>query len=148
VTQNHRFVKQMKKILASSILLVLGSCATTHSGTYYCVCSLYGQSEVVVHLHENGQFQYNFVYSDEDVRGSWKAVNDTLFLRSKIFTVVRESLTPKVKFNDRDTVDRFVARGNKLFPIVARRTLEKTCYLIKQKPNVAGPTGLPIMPSP
>ena len=139
----------MKKVLALSLLLALCSCATTtHTGTYYSVCSLYGQSEVIVHLHENGQFQYNFVYSYEDVRGTWKAVNDTLFLRAKIFTVIRDSMTPVVKFNDRDTVDRFVFKGNRIFPIVARRTLDKRCYLVKQKPNVPGSTGILVVPSP
>ena len=138
----------MKKVLALGLLLALGSCATTHSGTYYSVCSLYGQSKVTVHLQENGQFQYNFVYSYENVRGTWKAVNDTLFLRAKIFTVIRDSMTPVVKFNDRDTVDRFVFKGNRLFPIVARRTLEKTCCLVKQKSNVPGSAGIPVLPSP
>ena len=138
----------MNKILALSLLLALGSCATTHSGTYYSICTSYDQRRAMVQLHENGQFQYNFAYSDTPVKGTWKAVNDTLFLRSKQFAPTEDRLGPMVKFNYRDTVDRFVARGNRLFPIIARRTLEKTCYLVKQKPNIPGSTGIPVLPSP
>ena len=122
---------KMKKLILLTLQLALCCCSTSHIGIYYSVCSLQGKTDAIVQLKENNQFQYDFAYGYAPVKGTWEFVNDTIFLRSKDFSVLRDSLAPKVKFNYNDSIDKFTFKSNKIFSIVQRNTLDKRCFLVK-----------------
>lgn len=88
--------------------------------------------EVIVQLKDNKEFEYNFAYSYAPVKGTWKVLDDTVILSSKEFTALRDTLAPKIKFNNNDTIDKFIIRHNKIFPVVRRNTVDKRCFLAKK----------------
>jgi len=123
----------MGKLISLFFPLAFCSCSTSYNGTYYSACYLYGKTEAIVHLKENKEFEYNFVYGYAPIKGTWKVLNDTIILNSKEFTVSRDTLAPKFKFNyNNDTTDRFVFKNNKIFPLVRHNTVDKRCFLVKK----------------
>ena len=122
----------MKKLLLLILQLALCSCSSGRSGIYYSACSLQGRTEAVVQLKENSEFEYNFAYGLGPTKGRWRIVNDTLVLNSKSFTASRDSLAPRIKFNYNDTIDKFILKSNRIYPVVSKGRVDKRCYLKKQ----------------
>lgn len=137
VYRKERYFTSMHSTRSFLVALFLfggaGGCTPKYGGVYYSACRLYGQPEVVVHVLDDHQFRYDFVYAPVPVTGTWQVVQDTLVFRSPVFTAVQEPGTPIVKFNYRDSVDRFAFRNRRLHPLVGPGTINKRCFLARKQ---------------
>lgn len=104
----------MKIVFYVSIIILTLNCSVQKKlhGSYKSSCDLYNQTSLNLTLNANGEFQYHFAYNDEIIKGKWEISNDTLTLKSDIFLIKRNPLSPKIKNSDLVDVDKYVFKKN------------------------------------
>ena len=122
----------MKYFLFLLALLTISGCAKSYNGVYYDSCTLHHRPSVSLWLNSDNKFLYNFIYSETPIKGTWRRSHDTITLSSKAFLLLKEELTPRIKYSEGDSVDRFLSVGKKLIPIVSSKGAAQGCYLKKQ----------------
>jgi hypothetical protein len=124
----------MKVALYFSLFILTLSCNVQKKlqGSFRSSCNLYNQTSLKLTLIENGEFQYQFAYNDEQNKGKWEILNDTLLLESAIFLEKREALSPQIKNSDFTGVDKYKIKKNKLF-VINKNGISNKCYLIEVK---------------
>ncbi len=124
----------MKIVFYVSIIILTLNCSVQKKlhGSFRSSCDLYNQTSLKLILNVNGEFQYQFAYNDEIIKGKWKLSNDTLILKSDIFLIKRDPLSPKIKNSDLVNVDKYKIKNNKLF-VINKNGVSTTCYLQKYK---------------
>ena len=117
------------------MIFLLSNCKINYSGRYISRCWIQTRTELFFDVKNDSTFQYFFAYheiSDEEIKGKWEINKDTLILFSPKFLEKRDTLSPIVKNTDLDSLDQYLIRGRKLYPI-NKIGVKKTCYLVKAK---------------
>ena len=100
-------------------------------GTYYSSCTLYGETELVLLIKENGDFEYRRALLDIEINGTWEVKGRQLILKSNSFLPnAFPDGTPEIKYTDNDIDDVYTIRSKGLYPML-KNSGRKNCFLRK-----------------
>lgn len=125
----------MKPLLFMLSAFFLFACAPKKNriiGKYKSTCILHLYPSVILTIDSASQFEYQFAYLKEKIKGNWVIKKDTLFLYAEIFKKqIADPLEPIHKNTDLKEMDAYLIRRNKLLKL-SINGVDKSCYLEKQ----------------
>ncbi len=126
-------MKKEKKIISKIVFCIMTflliSCKTSLQNSYKSNYMLYGKPSTILNLNDDNSFQYFFRYNQNEIKGDWKRIKDTLILTSDIFNIKNDTLLrPKVKESDFENVDKYLIKRKKLY-LINKNGVDKKHFL-------------------
>ena len=121
--------KIINTILFCILTFLLISCKTSLQNSYKSNYMLYGKPSTILNLNDDNSFQYFFPYNQNEIKGNWERIKDTLILTSDLFNIKNDTLLrPKVKESDFNYVDKYLIKRKKLY-LVNKNGVNKNHFL-------------------